>query len=822
VKIIECSLTEKLVQECISELILSLKKKELIIFCGAGISRDSGLPLTNQMEKSILRAIFNNINDSKNFENIHEIMKLKLRLEVFMEAISENTDISKILNVFKGGKPNTNHIIIAKLAKKGFLKKIVTTNFDLLIEKALEKEGLIKNVDFKVYYKEKHFSEIDFSKIENDVIKIFKIHGSAEDKKSIRTTVKAIAHKNRLEKRMNLMRYLFSRGNEKKVIFLGYSCSDDFDIIPQINSITENQKKIIIVDHSKIEEIFESVKTKKFKNPFANHDVIKIKYNTNKFIERFWSALINVISEGYQLDKSEYKWTKYISDWGEKIRNDRFVNYFIISSIFDRGSKFKKAIKYNRKMLEINKKINDMELELKCYTNLGTEYAGLGYFNKANYYNYKAYNALRISKYEKNEKKERMSKCLMNIGNAYHSLRKNDRAIQYHSEALKLCKGKKNGNTESKCLMNIGLDYEGLNKLKKANHYLKIALEKSIQIGDKNVESTCLENIGHYFLDSKGYPKAYEYYDKALQIYKYINDEAGICSCYIGKGAVFFELGHYVKSIHYYNVSLKVNKKLGNNINKAKIFINLGAAYEGKKDFKTAIKYYNEALKIEKENKNYDKIPECYIHLGVVHFGTKKFQKSIDFHKKALRCSLNQKNKSLEKICYNNIGYSYHKLKKFSMEIKYYKKALHKCKKIYSNNEISKYLLLIGKAYFDKEDFKNSIKYFKMTLVSKNRLSKTQKADCYLSLGAYYYQFHKFENAISYCRMALQIISEIDDKTLERICYQNLFNAYKGLKKYGEAKKYYKKFEKKSEDFQRYSNIFLNPKIKSDYESDIL
>ncbi len=97
-----------------------------------------------------------------------------------MEAISENTDISKILDIYKFGEPNTNHILIAKLAKKGHLKTIFTTNFDLLIEKALENEGLKRDKDFEVYSDEEQFSRIDFDDIGNKPIRVFKIHGSID------------------------------------------------------------------------------------------------------------------------------------------------------------------------------------------------------------------------------------------------------------------------------------------------------------------------------------------------------------------------------------------------------------------------------------------------------------------------------------------------------------------------------------------------------------------------------------------------------------------------------------------------------------------
>lgn len=40
------------------------------------------------------------------------------------------------------GEPNANHVGMAKLAKKGKLKAILTTNFDIFLERALQQEGV--------------------------------------------------------------------------------------------------------------------------------------------------------------------------------------------------------------------------------------------------------------------------------------------------------------------------------------------------------------------------------------------------------------------------------------------------------------------------------------------------------------------------------------------------------------------------------------------------------------------------------------------------------------------------------------------------------
>lgn len=93
----------------------------MVLFCGTGISKNSGLPLSNELKLYILEKLFvdKNINSEK---DIKKIMKSNLPFEAFMEIISENNGISDILDMLISGKPNTNHIMISKLAKKGYLR----------------------------------------------------------------------------------------------------------------------------------------------------------------------------------------------------------------------------------------------------------------------------------------------------------------------------------------------------------------------------------------------------------------------------------------------------------------------------------------------------------------------------------------------------------------------------------------------------------------------------------------------------------------------------------------------------------------------------
>lgn len=293
------------IEEVLTKIVESIKQRELAVFCGAGISYNSGLPLAKELERYILEKL----NVDK--EYIVELIKQEFPFEAFMEAITEyGENVSKILDIFGEvpKKPNINHILIAKLIKNGYLETVFTTNFDLLIEKALKNEGL-ENKDFELYYNEQQFAELNFSNcdIEDKTIRMFKIHGTITNPESIRTTMKLLTNESFSHKRKNIIEHLFSSGKHKKVLIMGYSCSDYYDIIPQIESIERNPKEIILIDHSNMRKEIEDIRIKDSQNPFKKFKGIRIIYNTDEIIKELWNSFGDVITGKYNFYKEEPK-----------------------------------------------------------------------------------------------------------------------------------------------------------------------------------------------------------------------------------------------------------------------------------------------------------------------------------------------------------------------------------------------------------------------------------------------------------------------------------------------------------------------------------
>ena len=504
----------------LKEISEGIKNKDFAVFCGAGISFNSGLPTVPLLAESILKKL-----DVKE-EYIKEIMpnlKLKLPFEAFMETLAENSNISKILNLFKEGESNANQILIAKLAKVRLIKIIVTTNFDMLIEKALEKEGLVRNKDFKVYYTENQFSEIDFNALNNsNKISVFKVHGSIEDMESIRTTMKAVASEILSEKRQNVLKYIFSDESHKNVLVLGYSCSDFFDINPQIQRIENSENKIFFVDYDETTTYIKDIKDKNLKNgnknPFNKFNGYIVECNTDNLVKDIWNCMNGIIEKEYELKKYKIEWQIFVNGWGDNLKRD--IKHFICGQIFYKLSDFKKAIEFHENSLKIAKEIGDKAGESTCYKNLCNAYQSLGDFRKAIEFHE---NSLKIFKEIGDKAGE--SKCYGNLGNAYQSLGDFKKAIEFHENYLKITKeiGDKAG--ESKCYGNLGIAYSSLGDFRKAIVFYENSLKIFKEIGDKAGESACYTNLGDDYQSLCDFRKAIEFYLKAEEIFEEIGQK---------------------------------------------------------------------------------------------------------------------------------------------------------------------------------------------------------------------------------------------------------------------------------------------------------
>ena len=350
------------VKRIIEEILEAISKGKLAIFCGSGISMNSPshLPSGKVLRKAIANQIINLNSINSEIKTSIEtgiVQKEGMEIvfypfEVFIQTIDQNAPfIQTLIKIFKKGKPNKNHIFLAELMKKRYVKHIMTTNFDTKIEDALKANNQWKkNIDFKIFFIETNFESIDLSKIELPVI--FKIHGTIEDEESIRTTLNDISSSFFVKSRTNVIRHFFLSA-EHDILIIGYSLSDEFDINPILReSYTKN--KIYQIKH--LSDPKELPKILPLEDPLNSFNGSIIKCNTNNIIEFLWKKLIE---KKWKEQENNEDWKNILHEWSQKLSLPQKI--FINAWIFLDLQEYLLAEKYFNQCLKIQKKTKDKD-----------------------------------------------------------------------------------------------------------------------------------------------------------------------------------------------------------------------------------------------------------------------------------------------------------------------------------------------------------------------------------------------------------------------------------------------------------------------------
>lgn len=258
----------------VASYLSQISDKNLSVFYGAGMSYNSGLPLANELKWCVLKYLC-----GEEYINMFDLYWEYLKpvpFEKFMEFVFgfAESELS-LLEIFKEGIPNSFNHLLAYLLQNGRLKNVMTTNFDLLLEKACSS----CNVNISSLYSEENFN------IENIKYPCYiKIHGSIEEPKTSRIFLSDITKIENIKCRNRILRYFFESSDEEYIIVLGYSCSDSFDILPFLNNVTKSNKTIIFIEHTNERSRFE------YNNlcHLSRFNGINIKCNTDLLIDA-WS-----------------------------------------------------------------------------------------------------------------------------------------------------------------------------------------------------------------------------------------------------------------------------------------------------------------------------------------------------------------------------------------------------------------------------------------------------------------------------------------------------------------------------------------------------
>lgn len=241
-----------------------LKAERWVVLAGSGISRPSGLPTGLELMDSLLGVCAPTPEVGRDLRALASPLGVRprpLRFEGLLEVLERIVDDElRLLELFAGprrntsfdgGPPGTNHYAMIPLIQRG--NNVVTTNFDILMEKAAEDLGISPLAC--------HISENEWESFNVDgPSALLKIHGSLlsqpqrggewkwiprDDPRSPVATLYDISRSRDSIRKREVVASLLARS---PMLVVGYSASDDFDVSRWIEE-SGSDKAVVWIQH---------------------------------------------------------------------------------------------------------------------------------------------------------------------------------------------------------------------------------------------------------------------------------------------------------------------------------------------------------------------------------------------------------------------------------------------------------------------------------------------------------------------------------------------------------------------------------------------
>lgn len=282
---------------------------KLVIFVGAGVSKDSGLPLWKEIIEDIKKKIkVSNTNDDS------------LKIAQYYYNSRGKKEYYDFLNEKLGidAEPNKIHDALLELNPS----HIITTNYDDLIEKAASKKGMF----FDVVAKDNDLPYTPNNKM------IIKMHGDFKNRNIVFKEDDYLSYSNNFKLIENYIKSLFST---KTVIFVGYSLSDinvklAFQWIKDI--LGNDLQRPYFIDANEEEDQI---------------DTNEFEYYKNKGINILYYSEIFKVLKGIEKNNDKgvrtYNAIKYLLSKDDNILNEEYIYEYIDG--------FKDIKKLNKKVL---------------------------------------------------------------------------------------------------------------------------------------------------------------------------------------------------------------------------------------------------------------------------------------------------------------------------------------------------------------------------------------------------------------------------------------------------------------------------------------
>ncbi|MFX1354885.1 MAG: tetratricopeptide repeat protein, partial [Promethearchaeota archaeon] len=658
----------KLTDLTIKDLITPEAKLTFLVGAGCSIDPPSCLPAGKAMMDAI-------IDYTCAESEIGKIKKLEdLRFEQLIEIIRDRLDPQLKVIDFYGlcDKPNIQHYFLSEMMKNG--QFVFTTNFDFLIEYALQYLGVLKE-NIKIVITKNDFEQAKSPQelFSQGIKTLYKIHGSTKNiikeestRDSLIATIQAFGANKEGENVFQLESFkqpaFVNLTKGRSLVVMGYSGSDDFDIVPTlkvleqiqdiiwINYVHEDGGKELIYEIQredinnykklpKVDQILVDIKRMNY-----TKRVLRVDVNTGRMVKELIPTQIKEKLEPFSLD---------VRDWlSSNLKSpNKFIKLFIPYKIYFDFNIYKDAMSILNKILMISGQNNSLRWNSFALNEMGLIYKAQGNFPEA----LKRYEeALHIDEQSGNLSGKAAN--LSNIGMIFRAQGNYPDALKHFNKALQIFEQLGDLSRKAVLLNNIGEINEAQGNYLKALQHYEEALNIDEQLGNLRGKAIRLNNIGVIYKAQGNYPEAIKSFEEALNIDEQLGNLRGKAIRLNNIGLIYKVQGNYLEALNRYEEALRIDEQLGNLSGKADILNNIGTIYKTQGNYQKALKYYEEALHIDEQLGNMSGKAVDLNNIGIIYKAQGNYQKALKHYEEALYIDEQLGNLSEKATRLNNIG----------------------------------------------------------------------------------------------------------------------------------------------------------------------
>ena len=767
----------------LQKFLLGDDPKTFLIGAGCSVDPPSRLPTGREMIVEIIKYTCTR-------SEIDRLLRMEnLRFEMLISILQDRLDEKlNILDYYEqSDSPNLQHFFLAEMVKRGHF--VITTNFDFLLEIALLRSGVppsgivpvITKTDFEAY------NDPDLLWRQGKKA-IYKLHGSTKNiitkkdtRDSLIATIKAFGT-NKMERNVfqiePFKRPVFDHvSKDRTLVVMGYSGSDDFDIIPTLK-LLRGLKAIVWINHSegsttpKVYELTTSQLDAPTQSKRVDQILLEIRQansaihlyrvetNTAAFVAEILNTPLNL--------NPNITFTG-LSDWLKThIKTPSAIEMVSIPrEIFYNLSYYKEALRCARICLHLAEEANNPTQKCEALIWIGMTYFNQDFPFKA-LKHYEA--ALQIAKQENLPSLQ--ADILSNMSAIYIlEKREHQKGRELLEEALRIKESQGDIMIEDKAtlLCNIGTVYYNEGDTSTALEYYEEArqlLERQ-EVGDLDGRANVYAHIGSIYRKNKNLPEALKWYQLAYQLFDNLGDifKKAYISDFLGD--IYQGQNNFAESLKCFQEALKIYEQVGNSEKKAVTLLGISKIHLLRGEDSNASIFCNKALEIFSQLGK--KIPDIFLKLIEIYFTRHQYTEAIRLYEAALKAT----NDLLEKAIFLNSmakcrmlqGTALRKKNKYKAAVKTYQKAGREFQMALQlsgeiGNELQRIYNLtgLGELSANQGDYIKAVDYLQEARQLSEELSDIiQKAQVYRKIGDIYYAMGDYNTALTWYMKALPL-----------------------------------------------------------------